>query len=158
MKGRFLIEDFVESYINSVFEIAKNSHSLFDYENRIYENVSSKTGLNKDEIRYLSNPIHWELFCNYDDSVLKIEHLNLSSINKEMTCFLKDLEIKNRKINDVYYGNSILEETIAFSNLSMKNTRVCLNDFERSVYGIRDSILEKNNKYFEARLKILGID
>ena len=158
MKGRFLIEDFVESYINSVFEIAKNSHSLFDYENRIYENVSSKTGLNKDEIRYLSNPIHWELFCNYDHPVLKIE--NLSSINEEMICFLRDLESKNRnrRINDTGYENDIIEETIAFSKLTMENTKVFLNSSERSVYEIGKDILEKNRKYFEARLKILGID
>ena len=155
MKEGFSLECFVKDSISCALEIACNNPNFLDYEKEFYNNLSSKTGLDENQIRYLSNPIYWELFCNFNNPILMLEDLNLDSINKKILYHLKSLKKRNGKC---FSFEDIIEKTDAIFKLRMENTKVSLNGSKKSVYEIRSVILEKNRDYFEARLKILGIN
>ena len=154
MEEVFSLECFVESCIFCALEIAKDNLNLLDYEKRFYDGISSKFGLDKNSVRYLENPIYWELFCNYEHPVLIKENLNLDVINRKILYFSKDLDRRNGR----YFSyEDIVERTGNIFKLRMENTRVYLNGSTKSICEIRNSILEKNKKYFDARLRILNL-
>ena len=58
------LEEFVETYIDSVIEIIKSNDSLGlnDFYSQIFGRVSEITGLTQEKVKYLHHAFHWSLF------------------------------------------------------------------------------------------------
>ena len=58
------LENFVDVYIGTALEIVQGNGSLNrdDFDNFVFENVSTRTGFSIKDVKYLHHVFHWNLF------------------------------------------------------------------------------------------------
>jgi len=143
--GKFSLEDFTLFYVENALEISRKNPNFSDYESRLLEKVSSRFEMNRGSVRYLSNPFHWGFF-NGDDPILEV-------IVRE-----EDKKPFAEAYNYVRGKDySPKEEAMALLELSGQFSYVFLNGSKDSAETIASSIVDKYGKYFEARIKKLGL-
>lgn len=144
---KFSLLDFIDFYVENSLEIAENNLSLYDFDSELLMRISLEFDINREAINYLKNPFYW--YFGSEKSPIKFVEI----VDEDIACKYKII------ISD---KSDVSKQAYALLELNKKSTFIRFKDNydinDINARKITGSIYNKYEKYFNSRLKNLGMN